>query len=554
MKIAVLADVHVHDVYGDYDFAGVLNSRTGLRATVRTLKDTVKLTRIFNESYFAFITALDDIVSRGIRHVVLVGDYSDDGQRTSVAGVVAILRRYTAEHGLSFYAATGNHDTARPFGGHHTKRFLKEDGSFVSVTSDPERKRNHPSQEMIVTDKMWGLGYDGNLSRMSGAGFMPDSTYLHWETPFGTDASLDHRMLDFATADGQGVVGVPDASYLVEPIDGLWILSLDTNVFLPKPNGDFHGSTDTGWNTTIAHKRKILDWARDVTARAKSSNKKLLVFSHYPAVDYTNGTHDDQHVLFGSQSFLKRNPEREASRAALEAGIAVHFSGHLHLDAVGRYNEGECTIVNVAVPSLAAYPAAYKVVSMGTSCMSIETVLLDEVPRFDELFEHYRNEPGSYGEILNAGSYREFLREHMSLLALHRHIPSDWSQGMQSLIARLNCLDLMRLANSPEATPEQIAAEWAASNHSVSDSAEGLASVSFQEMVIDWYRLRSGGSLAMRDIRPVALRCYGALFAAYSALLPQADSSVQGIVARFLRILTTYIDAAAPEELTFPLA
>src|SRR3954451_4240369 len=40
MKIAVLADVHVHDVYGDYDFAGVLNSRTGLRATVRTLKDT----------------------------------------------------------------------------------------------------------------------------------------------------------------------------------------------------------------------------------------------------------------------------------------------------------------------------------------------------------------------------------------------------------------------------------------------------------------------------------------------------------------------------------
>ena len=102
MKIAVLADVHVHDVYGDYDFAGVLNSRTGLRATVRTLKDTVELTRIFNESYFAFMTALDDIVSRGIRHVVLVGDYSDDGQRTSVAGVVAILRRYTAEHGLSF--------------------------------------------------------------------------------------------------------------------------------------------------------------------------------------------------------------------------------------------------------------------------------------------------------------------------------------------------------------------------------------------------------------------------------------------------------------------
>ena len=398
MKIAVLADVHVHDVYGDYDFEGVLNSRTGRRATVRTLKDTIELTRIFNESYFAFVAALDDVVSRGIRHVVLVGDYSDDGQRTTVAGVVAILRRYTAEHGLSFYAATGNHDTARPFGGHHAKRFLKEDGSSVLVTSDPERKKHHPSQEMIVTDKMWGLGYRGNLSRMAGAGFMPDATYLHWETPFGTDASIDQRMLDIATPDGQGAVGVPDASYLVEPIEGLWILSLDTNVFLPKPNGDFHGSTDTGWNTTISHKRKLLDWARTVTERAKSANKKLLVFSHYPAVDYTNGTHDDQHVLFGSQSFLKRNPVREASRAALETGIAVHFSGHLHLDAIGRYSEGDRNIVNIAVPSLAAYPAAYKVVSMDDTSMSVETVLLDDVPRFDELFEHYREEPVAYGE------------------------------------------------------------------------------------------------------------------------------------------------------------
>ena len=58
----------------------------------------------------------------------------------------------------------------------------------------------------------------------------------------------------------------------------------------------------------------------------------------------------------------------------------------------------------------------------------------------------------------------------------------------------------------------------------------------------------------MRDIRPVALRCYRALSAAYSALPPRADSSVQGIVARFLRILMSYLDASASDKLTLPLA
>src|SRR5687768_4234360 len=103
-QVAIIADAHFHDVYGDYDFAGPVNSRTGKRACVRTLAVTVRSTRIFNESYYALRSALNDIVRRGIGHVILAGDYSDDGQRTTVDGVLRLFEDYASRHGIRFYA------------------------------------------------------------------------------------------------------------------------------------------------------------------------------------------------------------------------------------------------------------------------------------------------------------------------------------------------------------------------------------------------------------------------------------------------------------------
>ena len=85
MKLAVVADVHLHDLEGGY---GWLEAGSGDIA-LRTLQDTMASTRVFNESDAAFRAVLDDILGRGIRDVVLLGDYSDDGQ----PGAVAALKR-----------------------------------------------------------------------------------------------------------------------------------------------------------------------------------------------------------------------------------------------------------------------------------------------------------------------------------------------------------------------------------------------------------------------------------------------------------------------------
>jgi hypothetical protein len=366
------------------------------------------------------------------------------------------------------------------------------------------------------------------------------------------------------SADQSVSARIPDASYLVEPVEGLWILSIDSNVFLPQPDGaTYTDSSDAGWNALVKHKPRLLDWIRDVVRRAETESKALLVFSHYPIVDYTNGTGADQEALFGRTSFIERNPVVQTSEAGLRCGLRVHFSGHLHIDAIGIHGGPKGTLVNVAVPSLAAYPPAYKVVSLMADEMVIETAHVDEVARFDELFEHYRCEGGDYGDILEARSYRDFLREHLTQLVLHRHLAEDWSDEMLPLIRVLKGGDLLILAFEPSiataAAMERIATTRAeqgtAYREAIAFAREAgltlpdLDGVGFDEMVLDWYRLRNAGALAFRDIAPGTLRFYSLLIRAFGARPQESSDGIQAQLAVFMRILDGYLSAPRSERL-----
>ena len=105
VEVAFLSDVHLTDIYGEFadsDFKGVANPQTGRNTILRTMQAQLHSTRLFNENYFAFLAALDDVVARGIRYVVLPGDFSDDGQRFNLRGLKNILRKYTTKYGTHF--------------------------------------------------------------------------------------------------------------------------------------------------------------------------------------------------------------------------------------------------------------------------------------------------------------------------------------------------------------------------------------------------------------------------------------------------------------------
>ena len=155
-RIAIVADVHYHDVYGDYGVEGVLDD-AGRRLSVRLLADTVKSTRVFNESHAALRRTLDDIAAAGIRDVVLLGDYSDDGQVATVKSLRLLLEDYERRQGLRFHALPGNHDIFARDGRHRTKRFLRADGGYDVATSDPAM-RDRGAAEIVVTPDMYWPG------------------------------------------------------------------------------------------------------------------------------------------------------------------------------------------------------------------------------------------------------------------------------------------------------------------------------------------------------------------------------------------------------------
>ena len=88
--VAVIADAHLHDIDSDYDGASI--TIDGRRVTLRSWADTRRSSRVFNESHTALVGALTDIVNRDIKHVVLLGDYADDGQIEAIERLVTILR------------------------------------------------------------------------------------------------------------------------------------------------------------------------------------------------------------------------------------------------------------------------------------------------------------------------------------------------------------------------------------------------------------------------------------------------------------------------------
>jgi 3',5'-cyclic AMP phosphodiesterase CpdA len=554
--IAVIADAHFHDLYGDYDFDGI--DVGGRKMTARRLTDTVRSTRVFNESYHALRGALDEVVTRGIKYVVLLGDYSDDGQIATLEALRLLLGNYHREHGLIFIATPGNHDIVGPHGKHHAKRLLNADGTYTIVASVGEFV-DDDAAGMVVTSKMYCSGYPAGLLALPDIGFFRRSSDLHWETPFGIHDDPAKRLYSVCSDDGLNQYQLMDASYLIEPVAGLWLLMIDANVFEPRNGvfakgdaGAFVDSTNAGWNALLKHKRFVLQWAKDVASRARRGGKRLLTFSHYPLLDMLNGTAEDERSLMGETISTQRTPTDEVASAAIEAGIGIHFSGHLHVNDTALVRHGKDYLVNIGVPSLAAFPPAFKVITMEDMALKVETASIEHLPIDPAINRQYRIEINvtgkETGHMLDAANYGDFLSEHVDQLVVHRYLRREWPNDMARTMSQLNLGDLYVLSRckqpfSIEDTVALIHAERAGktSNDYNENAIEQLDSIPVLSLLGDWYRLRMGSEMALNRISPARLAAYRLLIELYAGSSALEVGGAQGKFARIFRMMGRYL-------------
>jgi 3',5'-cyclic AMP phosphodiesterase CpdA len=619
-KVAFISDVHFHDVYakfGDGSFAGLPGTATGMNATIRSMYAQLTSTRLFNENYFAFVAALDDAVAKGIKLVVLPGDFSDDGQPVHMRGLKAIMDSYTEKHGIEFVVTFGNHDPNRPFtraagksdylgaGGQQQRIYSKTAVSECNdySTASASKQASGAALPTVCTEEVREYGYKEVMESMRSFGAYPKQSYKYWESPYSSykdqasysyasasaEAEFARRQYEICLEGTGGAykkpaytkcLSVPDASFVVEPVEGVWLLSIDSNVYLPTASSDpaqpesaanFNGSGDAGWNKMITHKQHVVAWARDVAERARKSGKKLVTFGHYPMVEFYKDTNDQVAALFASNGLdLKRRPTAEATAAAAATGVHLNFAGHLHTNDTGVYKSGDQFLVNVQVPSMAAYVPAYKLATFDADDkVEIDTVVVRNVPRFNELFEHYAREHDYLKsvnsatiwnrDVLNAKTYREFASWHITELTRLRFLKSNWKCEMRTLAENLNAEQLLMLAvlNTP-VTLEQMQAhkdigitalpgcttaagagatapgalrfnaDWEAAKVQASAlaSAQGitmqqLAAIPGVTVAADFHRLLNAGELAFEDLQERA-----PLYRALNAALDRSTATL----------------------------
>ncbi|MEL1252285.1 metallophosphoesterase [Flavobacterium sp. DGU38] len=534
VQIAFIADAHLQDIFAkfeDNNYQGIPNPVTGEYANIRTMNSQLHSTRIFNENYFAFLEALNDISKRGIKQVVLPGDFSDDGQPVHVRGLRKILDEYSKKYGMSFFVTTGNHDAVKPFAQEAYKTdFLGKDGKEQIISSSKNNLPKHENQlEPVITADIKNWGYKETLNEMHTFGFFPQKNYLYWETPF-SDYNYENYSYEKALAESDlekrtysvknTNLFLPDASYLVEPVKGVWLLAIDANAYVPNeklsglPNNphDFSGAS-IGYNNVLVYKQHLIDWVKKVATEAKQKGKTLIAFSHYPMIDFNDDASPELKLLFGSNKMqLSRVPNEEVAQTFADAGIQIHFGGHMHInDTAVRTTAKGNTLFNIQTPSLAAYMPAYKILTIHPDAvLEVETVVIHKVSKFNSLFPFYNQEylhleniksPKIWNkEILKAQDYKDFINWHLKELVRLRFLPEDFPVEFSASLLKLSGKDFLHINKNNAAVDAVIKAS--------SLTTKDFESWSGFDMIFDFYRLKNADELAKPEIGPKRLKQY----------------------------------------------
>ncbi|KAF2507274.1 metallophosphoesterase family protein [Flavobacterium foetidum] len=601
-QVAFLSDVHLQDLFGhfsDNDFKGVLNTKTGKYALIRTMASQLHSTRIFNENYFAFIAALDDIAKRKIKYVALPGDYTDDGQPLHLRGLREILDQYQKKYGIEFFITTGNHDPVGPFAQESGKEdFLGKEGKSQPIFSkDGMYKPNmNIEQPVVITADIAKMGYLGITDELKNFGFYPNKSYKFWATPFSTytrqnykykkaliASLLKNRIYEVAPG-----FEVPDVSYVVEPIDGLWLMAIDGNVYIPKKNAnDSHDSksyseASTGYNNVLTNKKHLIKWVQDISAAAKLHGKTLVAFSHFPMIDFNDDASAEIKELLGPNKWqLNRVPVEEVAQVFADAGLKIHFGGHMHINDTGvRTTPKGNTLVNVQTPSLAAYIPAYKLLTIQKdNLIDIQTITIDDVPRFDELFDLYKmeydflksqNDKDIWNiDILKTKSYHDFTDFHLRELVRLRFLRDDWPSAFKDFILNVSAKDLLVLANIKAdkdfdvilKNKDQFQREW---NDAEMKSEQILRQNNLKkegfnwtgnDLLIDFYRFRSADELALADVGTQRAKEYKVLSNLFleGSIDFSKDTSLQKQIKLFLIIFNKFMHEVPADNFSVDL-
>ena len=247
----------------------------------------------------------DDIIEDRPDILLLTGDLSKDGERASHELLRKMLCK-VSDAGIHTLVIPGNHDINNP---------------LAAIYNGDEHRKADPVTPEDFAEIYRDFGYD--------------------------------------TTKGDVIERGPRLSYLAEPIEGLWIIAIDSNLY--ENNFEDHYPDTNGSLSDEDHK-----WIRAVGRRAREEGKILLGMTHHGVLEHF----PLQSVIAGE--YLLKDWLRDSEKIA-SAGIRVIFTGHFHAqDAVMRRFRGGY-LYDVETGSPVTYPCPYRIVKVYEDRLEVKT-------------------------------------------------------------------------------------------------------------------------------------------------------------------------------------
>ncbi len=252
----------------------------------------------------------------------------------------------------------------------------EEDADFVMICGDLTMEGEGPSHKKLAE----------TLSKLLHAGlkvFVINGNHDIYN-PRASSYSGDKRLKVESISPGEfsqiyGAYGYREAldrdegslSYVAEPIQGLWVLAIDS----------------CRWREKYSESGKIyrntFNWLRTVLNRARENGKTVMGMMHHGVLEHYRGNRK----YFGD--FIVENHQK-ISQLFMEYNVNLVFTGHFHAQDVALARDGSRYLYDIETGSLVTYPCPYRVITIDNrQVMRIETRYITSTTNHPTGFRQY---------------------------------------------------------------------------------------------------------------------------------------------------------------------
>lgn len=164
-------------------------------------------------------------------------------------------------------------------------------------------------------------------------------------------------------------------SYVAEPVDGLWILALDScrhqdnkPAMAPETTGRFTSET--------------LAWIKQRLDQAKAEGKAVIGMMHHGVLEHYQGNRKyyPEYVVDNHES---------VSRMFATNGMTLVFTGHFHAQDITSSVQPDRWLYDIETGSLATYPCPYRVITITDQTMTIHSERIPSIASHRGGFPNY---------------------------------------------------------------------------------------------------------------------------------------------------------------------